>query len=54
MILPIGIIRIGRITLSGKEITDEITDNHLIDICSEVGVYRTWDINFDFSIKYGY
>ena len=34
MILPIGIIRIGKITLSAKGITDEITDNHPIDICS--------------------
>ena len=33
-ILPIGIIRIGKITLSAKGITDEITDNHPIDICS--------------------
>ena len=36
MILPIGIIRIGKITLSAKRITNEITDNHPIDICSEV------------------
>ena len=34
MILPIGIIRIGKITLTAKGITDEITDNHPIDICS--------------------
>ena len=31
---PLGIIRIGKITLSAKGITDEITDNHLIYICS--------------------
>ena len=29
-----GIIRIGKITLSAQGITDEITDNHPIDICS--------------------
>ena len=34
MILPLGIIHIGKITLSAKGITDEITDNHPIDICS--------------------
>ena len=28
------IIRIGKITLSAKGITDEFTDNHPIDICS--------------------
>ena len=27
---------IGKITLSAKGITDEITDNHPIDICSAV------------------
>ena len=32
--LPIGIIRIGKIPLSAKGITDEITNNHPIDICS--------------------
>ena len=30
----INVIRIGKITLSAKGITDEITDNHPIDICS--------------------
>ena len=35
-ILPIGIIRIGKITLSAKGITDEITDNHPTDICSVI------------------
>ena len=30
-ILPIGILRMGKITLSAKGITDEITDNHPID-----------------------
>ena len=30
----VGIIRIGKIPLSAKGITDEITDNHPIDICS--------------------
>ena len=33
-ILPIGIIRIGKIPLSAKGITDVTTYNHPIDICS--------------------
>ena len=35
-ILPIGIVCIGKIPLSAKGITDEITYNHPIDICSVV------------------
>ena len=34
-ILPIGIVCIGKIPLRAKGITDEITYNHPIDICSE-------------------
>ena len=37
----VGFIRIGKIPLSAKGITDEITDNYPIDICSvPVQVYR--------------
>ena len=45
--MPIGIIPIGKITLSAKGITDEITDNHPIDICSVGGLSF-----FDFQKKY--
>ena len=43
-------IRIGKITLSAKGITDEITDNHPIDICS-VETKVTSVISWHFSDK---
>ena len=39
-ILPIGIIRIGKIILSAKGITNEITNNHPIYICSVPLTYQ--------------
>ena len=43
-ILPIGIIRIGKIPLSAKGIADEITDNHPIYIFA---VWFLFMKNFD-------
>ena len=52
-ILPIGMIRIGKIPLTAKGITDEITYKHTIDICSAVQSRKLLTVVIDMAIVIG-